>query len=155
GPHARRDAASIARGSGADACERCHPDVTAQWRSSAHRFSSFNNPFYTAAVEELRARKDDGTKRARWCAGCHDPAVMLTGAWDAPIDKTSVEANAGLTCLACHAIDGLRDVSGNGGYVLRDDATPPYLFADAAPGSRALEMSDDLVRSKPAVHKRS
>jgi hypothetical protein len=27
----------------------CHPDIYQQWSQSAHRFSSFNNPFYKAS----------------------------------------------------------------------------------------------------------
>jgi tetratricopeptide (TPR) repeat protein len=133
-------------------CARCHADIVAQWSESAHRLSSFENPFYAAAVESLRADPDKGVLRARWCAGCHDPAVLLTGRWEAPIDKASAQARAGLTCLACHAIDGARDVGGNGGYVLRDDPRDPYLFATSS--GLALEVHDRLVRANPAVHKR-
>src|SRR5881394_770309 len=39
---------------GAGDCSNCHGDVAAQWASSAHRFSSFNNPYYRFSVEEFR-----------------------------------------------------------------------------------------------------
>ena len=31
---------------GAEDCRLCHQDIVEQWENSAHRFSSFNNPFY-------------------------------------------------------------------------------------------------------------
>ena len=40
---------------GAEACESCHPDVVDQWAASAHRFASFNNPFYEATIMAMRA----------------------------------------------------------------------------------------------------
>jgi tetratricopeptide (TPR) repeat protein len=130
-------------------CRRCHADIYEQWESSVHHLSSIENPFYAVAVEALRKDPDEGTKRARWCAGCHDPAVLLTGRWEQPIERTETHARAGLTCLACHAIERLRDVGGNGCYVLRDDPTDPYLFSDSA-----LFVHDRLVRAYPEAHKR-
>ena len=37
---------------GSDTCGRsgCHPDLVEQWSSSAHRFSSFNNPWYRKSI---------------------------------------------------------------------------------------------------------
>lgn len=43
---------------GARSCVRCHPDVIEQWKASAHRFASFNKPFYEASINELRATAD-------------------------------------------------------------------------------------------------
>lgn len=139
---------------GAEACVRCHPDVVAQWESSAHRQSSFANPFYAVAVEALRNDPDQGLLRSQWCAGCHDPAVLLTGRWTQPVERSETHARAGLTCLACHGVEAVRDVGGNGGYVLRDDSTDPYLGGEAEPGSLAGLVHDGLVKSNPAVHKR-
>ena len=39
---------------GVETCERCHAATTAQWATSAHRFSSFNNPFYEATINDMR-----------------------------------------------------------------------------------------------------
>ncbi len=137
---------------GSASCATCHPDVTEQWSRSVHRYSSFNNPFYRAAIEDLRA-EDDGRRRSQWCAGCHDPAVMLTGKWMDEVDPTVPESQAGLTCLACHAIDGAHGVVGNGNYIVADDAPDPYLFAGAKTGVLA-EIHELLIRAKPDVHKR-
>ncbi|MCG8468002.1 MAG: hypothetical protein MJB57_07280, partial [Gemmatimonadetes bacterium] len=158
---------------GAEACERCHADVTEQWATSAHRFASFNNPFYTATIElmrresleandEVRAHLAEfglrpdaaGRVKSKWCSGCHDPALMLAGAMDDPIDPATVEAQAGLTCLACHAIDRVHDVTGNGNYNIADEQEDPYVFADAAPGTWGAFLHDAALKAKPTVHQR-
>jgi tetratricopeptide (TPR) repeat protein len=138
---------------GAATCVRCHADTVDQWSRSAHRFASFNNPFYRAAVEDLRAHPDRGKERAQWCAGCHDPAVMMAGDWMGDVDPHMPRSQAGLTCMACHAMDEVDGVGGNGGYRISDDTPDPYLFADAKDGIFAT-VNDLLVKAKPDVHKR-
>ena len=138
---------------GAATCVRCHADTVDQWARSAHRFASFNNPFYRAAVEDLRDHPDRGRERAQWCAGCHDPAVMMAGDWMGDVDPTMPRSQAGLTCMACHAMDEVHGVGGNGNYRISDDTPDPYLFADAKDGVLAT-VTDLLVKAKPDVHKR-
>jgi hypothetical protein len=58
-------------------CKECHPDSFHQWERSAHRFSSFNNPFYRKSVELMADQV--GRERTKWCSGCHDPVVLFTG----------------------------------------------------------------------------
>jgi Flp pilus assembly protein TadD len=137
---------------GSETCARCHPDVVEQWSRSAHRYASFNNPFYRAAVEALR-KEEDGKVRSQWCAGCHDPAIMMAGNMTRQIEPTTPESQAGLTCLACHQMDSVHGVGGNGNYRIADQAPEPYLFADAKDGIGA-QIHDALVKSKPGVHKR-
>ncbi|MDX1395838.1 MAG: tetratricopeptide repeat protein [Gemmatimonadota bacterium] len=156
---------------GAAACERCHPDVTEQWSTSAHRFASINNPFYEATIEDLRAGSLEsneavdihlaefglptdavGRVKSKWCSGCHDPALMLAGDMDDPIDRTTVEAQAGLTCLACHAIDSVHDQTGNGNYNIADEQEDPYLFAGAGEGTLRELLHDAALKAKPTVH---
>ena len=156
---------------GATQCVRCHPDVTAQWATSAHRFASFNNPFYTATIEDMREGSLEagpeviahlrefglepdaaGRVKSKWCSGCHDPALMLAGAMDAPIDPATIEAQAGLTCLACHAIDRIHDNTGNGNYNIADEQEDPYLFADAEAGTLGAFLHDAALKAKPSVH---
>ena len=72
----------------------CHPDITRHWESSAHHLSSFNNPFYTAAVDLLMAQEGGRTK-ARWCAGCHDPVLLFPGDMKGAFDPLAPEAQAG------------------------------------------------------------
>ena len=159
---------------GAETCQRCHADIVAQWEVSAHRFASFNNPFYEATINNLRENTlepnawverhieqfpdfgDDGVGRAKskWCSGCHDPALMLAGEMNTPIDRNQPEAQAGLTCLACHAIDKIHNPTGNGNYNIADEQEDPYLFADAQTGSARAFLHDAALKAKPTVHMR-
>jgi Flp pilus assembly protein TadD len=137
---------------GSETCARCHADIVEQWSKSAHRYASFDNPFYRASVEAIR-KEEDGKKRSQWCAGCHDPAIMMAGNMIKDIVPTIPESQAGLTCLACHLMDEVHGVGGNGNYRIADAAPEPYLYADAKGGIGAA-VHDALVKSKPTVHKR-
>ncbi len=158
---------------GAGQCDRCHQDIVSQWAGSAHRFASFNNPFYEATVMDLRENSTEsndwiethvqsfpefagrtGPIKSRFCAGCHDPALLLTGMMAADIDRASVEAQAGLTCMACHAIDSIHDRTGNGNYNIADQQEDPYIFSNAADGSLQAFLHDAALKAKPNVHKR-
>jgi tetratricopeptide (TPR) repeat protein len=135
---------------GAETCQRCHPDIVEQWSRSAHRFASFNNLFYRKSVELMRETR--GLKASQWCGGCHDPAIMLAGNMTAEIDPYVPESQAGLTCLACHAIDRIHNITGNGAYNIQDEKPTPYLFAYAKSGlGRALH--DYVLKAKPTAHK--
>lgn len=158
-------------GVGAESCVRCHPDVVEQWETSAHRFSSFNNPFYEASIDLLRSDVGernpwlaihrertggpvgDGIVKSRWCGGCHDPALLFTGRMDESIDRASVEAQAGLTCLTCHGIRTLHDRTGNGNYVLRATTPDPYVFADATEPGVRRQLHDAALRARPEAHR--
>lgn len=158
---------------GAETCARCHQDIVEQWATSAHRFASFNNPFYEATVNDLRANATEsnrwidrhierfpdvadgvGRVKSKWCSGCHDPALMLAGTMAFEIDRTSVEAQAGLTCLACHAIDHIHNRTGNGNYNIADEQEDPYLYATARTGTLRAWLHDAALKAKPTVHKR-
>lgn len=157
---------------GAESCERCHRDVVAQWEVSAHRFASFNNPFYEATInsmreEEVRSNRwveehfaelgldtsvTVGQIKSQFCAGCHDPTLLFTGQMESPVDRTSLEAQAGITCLSCHNITAV-DRTGNGSYVIGDDREDPYIFSSENPGTIGEFVHDAVLRSKPAAHK--
>lgn len=158
---------------GAETCARCHADVVAQWATSAHRFASFNNPFYEATVQDMRKNAvipnrwvEEHTRhfpetagrigmvKSKWCSGCHDPALMLAGKMDREIDRASPEAQAGLTCLACHAIDTIHNQTGNGNYNIADEQEDPYLFARSETGTLGAFIHDAILKAKPTVHKR-
>lgn len=106
---------------GDGACARCHPDVAAQWAASAHRFSSFNNPYYTAAARGFHAAR--GPQGFRFCADCHDPALIVTGDITA-IEPASRAAQAGIGCLLCHSIQDPPPLTGNARYTARLDPVP-------------------------------
>lgn len=135
---------------GASDCVVCHEDTVHQWATSAHRFSSFNNPFYASSV--LALREEAGNEVSRFCGGCHDPAVMHVGSFMSEIDMKSVEAQAGLTCTACHLVNRIHDVTGNGNFELADNGEDPYLFAGATEGWR-LELRKYLIKARPRDHK--
>jgi len=158
-------------GIGSESCVRCHPDVTAQWATSAHRFSSFNNPFYEAAINLLRtgSRQSNwwievhrelsdsqatvGEIKSRWCGACHDPALLFSGGLDSSVDRASVSAQAGLTCLACHAIESTHDRTGNGNYTVRASGGDPYLFAGVETAGLRRILHDAALRARPDGHR--
>lgn len=128
GPDEATVAANVARDGyhadepiGAGACARCHPDVTAQWAASAHRFSSFDNPYYTAAARGFHAAR--GPEGFTFCADCHDPALAVMGPIET-IETASRAAQAGIGCLVCHSIAEPPPPTGNAGYTLRLDPVP-------------------------------
>ena len=155
---------------GAEKCERCHADIVEQWASSAHRFSSFNNPFYVATLEYLRntpvvpnefvdkhltkfglPKEATGKVKSRWCAGCHDPLIQLSGRMVGDIDKGSVEAQGGLICLSCHAIKEIPGHTGNGNYVWNDQFKDSYIFSGVASGPGAT-LHDTYLKANPERH---
>ncbi|MCY3611613.1 MAG: tetratricopeptide repeat protein [Gemmatimonadetes bacterium] len=156
---------------GAEGCGRCHQDIVNQWSESAHRFASFNNPFYEATIRSMRSEStesnrwierhladagdaggDVGRAKSKWCAGCHDPVLLLGGMMTSEIDRGSLEAQAGLTCLACHAIDRIHELTGNGNYNVADRSEDPYVFASAPQGSPGRFLHDAALKARPRVH---
>ena len=100
-------------------CADCHKDVYEQWNSSAHHFASFNNQFYRKSIEYMQD-VSGGTQSTKWCAGCHDHAVLLNGKWEKPIREQidTPEAQNGLGCMSCHSIVSVQDSMGNGGFTI-------------------------------------
>lgn len=105
-------------------CVGCHADVAAQWEPSAHHNSSFSNRFYAVSVD--LTRKHRGNKVSRWCAGCHDPSLLLANATASSVEpiidrddaKLSPRAGDGIACLVCHSVtDAAR--TGGGGYLIK------------------------------------
>ena len=137
---------------GAMTCNRCHQDIVEQWSKSAHRFSSMNNPFYRAAFLAMREQPGVGKQPSQWCSGCHEPALMLAGEIGKEFDPDGPNAQAGLTCLSCHAMDSLHNRTGNGAYNIPDDRESPYLFDHTSEGA-LRELGDIVIKAKPNVHK--
>jgi tetratricopeptide (TPR) repeat protein len=135
-------------------CQECHPGSYARWLKSAHHFSSFNNPFYRRSVE-LMADKV-GREKTKWCAGCHDPVVLFSGKMGkATLHKFTYddfEAQQGLTCMSCHSIAQVKDVSGNGSYVIEESKQYPFAFAK---NSYLHEVNKLLIRMEPSLHRQT
>ena len=137
---------------GSDACGRCHADITHQWSESAHRFASFNNPWYRRSIEYMQDVV--GVTPSKWCAGCHDHAVLFSGLMDRPlaeiVDRPS--ASAGLGCVSCHAITRVKDTMGNAGFVIEY----PEMHDLATSEDPLLRTLHDLViHLDPAPHRQA
>jgi Flp pilus assembly protein TadD len=133
-------------------CADCHPDIFRQWSESAHRFSSFNNQWYRKSIEYMQ--EVIGTRPSRWCAGCHDVALLLNGMMDTPIQEIlhTPEAQVGLACTACHAIAKVKDTMGNGDYVIEYPPLHDLMTSD----SWVLNtLHDFLVKVDPEPHRKS
>ena len=132
-------------------CGECHPDIYEQWRASAHHFASFNNQFYRRSIEHMQEVKGE-TRSSRWCAGCHDHAVLFSGKWDTPIIEQidTPEAQAGLGCVSCHAIVHVDGTVGNGAFTL----DYPGIHALAASENAAINaLAGFLTNAEPAPHR--
>jgi Flp pilus assembly protein TadD len=140
-------------------CSECHADVVAQWEPSVHHNSSFADRFYATAV--ALTRTDRGNKAGRWCAGCHEPSLLLDveevpdghggKELESVVDKPAVSkhprAADGLGCLSCHSITG-NSRQGGGGYTLtwqpfvKPDVTDDAQVQDHKRRMQAPAMSD-------------
>jgi Flp pilus assembly protein TadD len=135
-----------------DACERCHSDIYQQWNSSMHHFSSFNNQWYRKSIEYMQDVA--GVRSSKWCAGCHDPALLYSGLFDTPIKQIvdRPEARAGLGCLMCHSIVQVKSTMGQGDFFLEY----PKLHELAASDNPVVRsLHDFMVRLNPEPHRRA
>jgi tetratricopeptide (TPR) repeat protein len=116
---------------GADGCAGCHADIAAQWAQSAHRFASFNNPYY--AVSAHAFRRERGEAGFRFCARCHDLALLAAGRIGKPFRSDEVAAQAGIACLGCHSVVRTHGTIGNGGLERTQGPIPvPTVSSDKA-----------------------
>jgi len=133
------------------ACERCHKDIFNQWNSSMHHFSSFNNQWYRSSIEYMQ--DVIGVKPSKWCAGCHDPALLYSGLFDTPIKQIvdRPEARAGLGCMMCHSIANVKSTMGQGDFFLEY----PKLHELAASENPAVRwLHDFVINLNPEPHRR-
>lgn len=138
-----------------DDCVTCHQDVHTTWATSAHRFASFDNPVYAAAVRQTRKVNFDS---ATFCAACHDPVLLASNTFsnqnldDPTFDLARIPgATAGVNCLVCHSITDA-DPFGNGSWVLSEPRR--YPFSNSENGALRW-INRQLIRSRPGFHKRS
>ena len=148
---------------GNEHCIECHADAHSQWADSVHAASSFNNPLYAFSVRNTRQAmidRHDDLGPSRFCAGCHDPAILMSGSWeqDRWTDPAMAETvasdplgSASIGCIVCH---GIEDVStlGNASYTFRDPPRYPFAFSDSA----FLQwVNRQLILAKPSFHKKT
>lgn len=129
-------------------CVRCHERIAEDWRRSAHRHASFTNPFYKGTIRAMREKYD--LVDTRWCAACHDPALLFTGKMESPdLDMDhDPDTLVGLSCVSCHAVDP-QSTLGNGHYLLGERTA--YAF-ESSDDPALLEAHDILLRAKPDAH---
>src|SRR5215471_17159045 len=134
------------------ACQRCHPDIYEQWSSSAHRFSSFNNQWYRKSIEYMQDVV--GVQPSKWCAGCHDPALLFSGMFDTPVRQLldKPEAHAGLACVMCHSMVAVKSTMGQGDFTLE---YPALAELAASPNKVVQALHDFLVHVNPEPHRRT
>jgi tetratricopeptide (TPR) repeat protein len=135
-----------------DACQRCHADIYKQWDSSMHHFSSFNNQWYRKSIEYMQDVA--GVRSSKWCAGCHDPALLYSGLFDTPIKQIvdRPEARAGLGCLMCHSIVQVKSTMGQGDFFLE---YPKLHELAASENPFVRKLHDFVVRLNPEPHRRT
>ena len=135
-----------------DACQRCHADIYDQWNSSMHHFSSFNNQWYRKSIEYMQ--EVAGVRSSKWCAGCHDPALLYSGLFDTPIKQIvdRPEARAGLGCLMCHSIVEVKSTMGQGDFFLE---YPKLHELAASDNPLVRRLHDFMVRLNPEPHRRT
>lgn len=123
-------------------CARCHADVAASWRTSAHSYGSFNNPIYRSTVD--RTRTEAGKKESRFCGGCHDISLMVDGAMTEEIAPTDARAHTGIACRTCHGIEEATN-DGNASYTLNGNEIPLPSMSDPA----SIELHKQKSALKP------
>ena len=131
-------------------CGRCHRDIYEQWNSSMHHFASFNNQWYRKSIEYMQDVV--GTRPSKWCAGCHDHALLFSGRFDQPVKDQieSPEAQAGLGCTSCHAITNVHGTMGQGGFEI--EYAPLHDLA-ASPNRLLRAAHDTLLDLAPRPHR--
>ncbi len=78
------------------------------------------------SIDQFRAER--GKEESRFCAGCHDPLLLISGDIDEEVNPDSELAYAGITCLVCHNVESTRP-DGNASFTLSD---APLLLPDPA-----------------------
>lgn len=134
-----------------ETCKQCHADIYRQWEASAHHFSSFNNQWYRKSIEYMQDTV--GIRPSKWCAGCHDPALLLTGMFDRPVREVenTPEGQAGLGCVMCHSIVAVGSSMGQNDYVLQ---YPPLNDLATSKNPAVHRLVDFLLKLNPEPHRR-
>jgi len=134
-----------------ESCMECHRDIYNQWKGSAHHFGSFNNQFYRKSIEYMQ--EVAGIRSSKWCAGCHDHALLFSGMFDKPIAETlqTPEAQVGLGCMSCHAIVQVNSTMGQGGFRIEYPALH-NLAVSKNPWIRGVAKF--VTRAAPQAHRR-
>ena len=102
-------------------CKECHAEIVSEWGDSMHSFASLSNNIYFKSFESFI--KDRGEEKTRFCAGCHDPALMFDPDTKLAADTSTESAHLGIGCESCHGISKSAP-AGNGSYVQMTSPIP-------------------------------
>jgi len=124
----------------------CHTQIYEEWLPSAHRYASMDDMFQRT---QTLMSQETSPEHTRYCAGCHDPISLFSGAKDSGnITLSSLGADEGISCLVCHSI-AQADVQGNGDYTIE---LPERYVYEQSEGKLAKFVSDFLIRTYPQHH---
>lgn len=134
-------------------CKECHADAYKQWQSSLHAHSSLmDDPFHRRTFEYM-VRNSPSPILLKFCAGCHDPVLLLGGQLQdlkGNVDLGKIPFNTvSITCNTCHLIDSI-DIRGDGAYVMASIVEYPWQHSDN-PLLKYLNWL--LIREKPEPHR--
>lgn len=102
-------------------CARCHAAIVQEWKESAHSLASLTNPLYQRSFSDFVQVR--GEEKTRFCAGCHDPALLFDPLAKLATDPTQPGAHVGIGCAVCHGAVAARP-AGNGAYTLTTSEIP-------------------------------
>lgn len=129
-----------------EGCSPCHAEIVQEAAEGVHRFTGVDNAIVATGYAGAHAAK--GRRAARFCASCHEPVALLTGAVDD--DLLTVEPayrQHGTSCLVCH---GVQRVDRMGGQILEPPDPSGFFGAETAAGRAANRL---LVRSFVVRHR--
>jgi hypothetical protein len=111
-------------------CGQCHSEQYAEWSGSMHAYAS-DDPLFSA----LNQRAQEEAALGPFCASCHAPLAVRTGATKDGRNLASLpDALRGVTCYACHALNEVTNTH-NAGLRLADDGVMRGPLSDALPNS--------------------
>ncbi|MGI9430628.1 MAG: multiheme c-type cytochrome [Myxococcota bacterium] len=136
---------------GSSACSSCHAEIFEEWSESVHRFSGIDNPLVATATRP--AEQNGGLPAARFCAACHEPVVLLSGALrESAFTARTVGGERGVSCLSCHGMARVPGDDGNGRMIF--EPPPRLAFFDAEDAFRQ-GVHRLLVRAFDQAHRRA
>ena len=90
-------------------CADCHAQQYREWSGSMHAYAS-TDPLFVALNERGQEEANVGT----FCAGCHAPMAVKTGATRDGLNLAALpERLQGVTCYACHNVNQLTNTHNN------------------------------------------
>jgi hypothetical protein len=109
-------------------CAECHSRHYTEWSGSMHAYASVD-PLFVA----LNQRAQDEANVGNFCASCHAPMAVRTGATSDGTNLASLpERLQGVTCYACHNVSQITNTHNNS-VRLANDSVMRGAIANAMP----------------------